>query len=733
MHARRATVVRFAIYVALYVLAAEFALVFMSSPNDVTLIWPSSGIAFAVLLFHGLRWWPLIPVAVAAVHLLVAPAAPDFVAFSIASNTIAATASTWMMLRLAGPGVLSLRVSSGLLLLLGALNFAVLSGVIGAAGMLWTGMIEAPAYWVAFGKWAAGDAFGIIVIAPFALMLLRAIDRGRLSDTPPAGSGLGEKWIWLGTSGLGVWLIVQASIASPAYALGMSFLPLALLLWSALRFEPIVTAGATMLMALTVVTLIGLNVGGFSAPSDLLETFVLLALLCVMAVVPQLVSVANYRVRAAATEMLRRARSDSLSGLPNRSAFEEAIGAALQQRPDIAQGGALGYIDLDQFKLVNDIASHAVGDEAIRQIASLLRARLPADVFLARLGADEFGLLWPRQSIQQAQADAQALRRAILEFRLPQDNRVFSFTASIGVVPIPSRQADMAQLLAQADSACYTAKELGGNRVQVLTQDHAAMIERSAAMDWVVRLNQALEEDRFELHGQYIRSFDSAEPEAIEVLLRLPSEDGEALLPGRFIPAAERFQMAPRIDRHVVEHSLRWLEGEGSGRRLNINLSAATLADDDFRQYLQLRLRGSSVSPTQICFEITETSAVRDLDHARRFIAQFKALGVRFALDDFGTGFCSFSYLRDLDVDVFKIDGSFVADVDRNPLSLAIVRAIVEIARVLGKRTVAEAVESVAIGRRMQELGVDAVQGYAYHRPQALHVIASRAVRSAVN
>jgi diguanylate cyclase (GGDEF)-like protein len=724
----RASVLRFVIYVALYVVAAEFAVVFVSLPTDVTLIWPSAGIAFAVLVFHGPRWWPVIPIGILLTHLLVTPAPWMFVPFSVASNTIATLVAVTLARRIGGNDLMTLRVSSGFVLLVGGALSAGISSIIGVGGMLVSGMIAPNHLAHSLVKWFAGDIFGIIVVTPFTLMVLRALQRGALTDTPIGFAGHAEKLAWLVSSAVGILIIVEASSASPAYALGLSFLPLAFLLWSALRFEPIMTAGATMLFALIVVTLIGLGIGGFSAPSDLLETSILLSLLSLMAVVPQLVGAANYRVRAGAYEMMQRARTDRLTGLPNRTRFEEELAQALAVRPEISRGGAIAYVDLDEFKLVNDTASHAAGDEAIRQLASVMRAKLPDEVLLARLGADEFGVLWFEADLAQAEADARQMRIAISEFRFSHADHVFALTASIGIVPFPPRRSSVAELLAQADTACYAAKELGGNRAQVQSPDNQAVVERTAAMGWVVRINDALENDRFELFGQRILSFKPEPYESFEILLRLRDDHDEALLPSRFIPAAERFQLASRIDRHVIDRSLRWLESDprARGMHLNINLSASTLADEDFSQFLRQRLKASSVDPAQICLEITETSAVRDLGHARQLISQFKALGLRFALDDFGTGFCSFAYLRDLDVDIFKIDGAFVRDFDKNELSMAIVKSIVEIARVLGKRTVAESVEDVRLGRLLQEIGVDAVQGYAYHRPESLRLLLAR-------
>ncbi|GMU42724.1 MAG: EAL domain-containing protein [Xanthomonadales bacterium] len=729
MSLERAQILRSVVYVALYVLAAQFSVVFIDLPTDVTLIWPSAGLAYAVLIHHGPSWWPVIPLGIALTHLLVSPAPWLFVPFSLASNTVATVLGAIWVRRIAGEQLTTLRVGNGFLLLIGGIFSASLSALIGVSGMVLGGMVATADSMEAVAKWVAGDIFGIVAVTPFTLMVLRLIEHGRWTDKAMDFASKGEKWTWLVTNALGLILVVEASTASPVFALGLSFLPLAFLLWSALRFEPIFTAAATMLSAFMVVTLIGLGVGGFSAPRDLLETFILLSLLTVMAIVPQLVAAANYRVRAAAWEMLQRARTDHLTGLPNRARFEEALVQTLTARPEIAHGGAIAYIDIDQFKLVNDTASHAAGDEAIRQLASVMRARLPEDALLARLGADEFGVLWTDAEAVRAEAESRTLREAISEFRFEHAGHVFALTASLGLVPFPPRRSSVAELLAQADNACYAAKELGGNRVQVQSPDNSAVLERSAAMGWVVRINDALQHDHFDLHGQRILSFHREAHPTFEILLRLRDDRGETLLPGRFIPAAERFGLSSRIDRHVLDRALRWLETDPRARgvHLNINLSASTLADEDYADFLRERLKSSSVDPGQICLEITETAAVRDLDRARQLIAQFKALGVRFALDDFGTGFCSFAYLRELDVDVFKIDGSFVRDFERNELSYAIVRSIVEIARVLRKRTVAESVEDQRLGRALQEIGVDAVQGYAYHRPEPLRLLLANA------
>jgi EAL domain-containing protein (putative c-di-GMP-specific phosphodiesterase class I) len=322
----------------------------------------------------------------------------------------------------------------------------------------------------------------------------------------------------------------------------------------------------------------------------------------------------------------------------------------------------------------------------------------------------------------------QRLRDGVAEFRYASGAHVASTTASAGLVTFTAGEAEFSHLLAQADTACFAAKERGGNRIESVTPGRSGAVEaRSAAMRWALRLNEAMDEDHFELYCQSIaplRSLHGRERH-FEILLRLRDrESGELLPPGQFIPAAERFGLGMRLDRHVVERTLAWFERnpEAAARvqMCSINLSAASVDDERFLAFLQKRLPRSPIDPTRLCFELTETSALRDLSRAQAFIQAVRALGCRFALDDFGTGFCSFGYLRSLDVDYFKIDGSFVREIDSSPLALAIVRSIADIGRVMKKETIAECAETEVIRRRLMVLGVDYAQGYAVDEPMPI-------------
>jgi len=404
------------------------------------------------------------------------------------------------------------------------------------------------------------------------------------------------------------------------------------------------------------------------------------------------------------------------------AAFEDAARRALAATP--ATQRALVYLDLDNFTLVNDTASHAAGDALIHGIGSLLRARLGGDDQVFRIGGDEFALLLAEPGAGGFEARAEDLVRGIESYRVGWETHVLNITVSVGLVPFVPGEIEYARLLSLADAACFTAKELGGNRVCLASQEPGETQQRTESMRWAVRIREAIDQGLFELDCQTIAPLREARGEArhYEVLLRMRDPaSGQRLGPGNFIPAAERFQLGVQLDRHVVELALGWLEARPDAiaqtGSCSINLTAASLVDENFSQFLHDRVRYGKVPAHKLCFEVTETSAVRDLSRAQALIARMRGLGCTFSLDDFGTGFCSFNYLRGLDVDFFKIDGSFVRDLDSSPLSMAVIRSITDIAHVLRKKTIAEHTESEAVCATLRSLGVDFAQGYAIARP----------------
>jgi Amt family ammonium transporter len=387
----------------------------------------------------------------------------------------------------------------------------------------------------------------------------------------------------------------------------------------------------------------------------------------------------------------------------------------------------LCYIDLDQFKLVNDVCGHAAGDELLRQVSKLLAKRLRNTDTLARLGGDEFGILLPACGIAKGLEIAEALREDVRAFRFPWEGREFAVGASVGVVPIDVDTESLSKALRQADAACYAAKDGGRNRVHLYQPDDEDLAARSQQMAWVHRIQEAIDQGRFRLYYQAIcpTRGDSGDSGAFEVLLRMLNSDGSEVMPGAFMPAAERYNLMADIDAWVVDRTLAWL-GDNRDRltpavtRCAINLSGESIGNERLLGRIEELFQRHRVPPQLICFEITETAAIANLQQAMSFIGRLKALGCRFALDDFGSGLSSFGYLKNLQVDFLKIDGAFIKDIHRNSVDYAMVQSINAIGHVMGLQTIAEFVESAEIVAALAELGVDYVQGYHVGRPRPL-------------
>lgn len=422
-----------------------------------------------------------------------------------------------------------------------------------------------------------------------------------------------------------------------------------------------------------------------------------------------------------------QATHDALTGLANRREFEFRLEQVLH--PAAQQYGgrhALMFLDLDQFKLVNDTCGHAAGDELLRHICALLQSDLREGDTLARLGGDEFGILLENCPAAVAEKIAESLRHTVQSLHFVWKGRPFMTTVSIGLVHLGHTPTTLETSLRAADMACYMAKEKGRNRVQVYHADDSELSLRFGEMAWVQRLHMALEENRFCLYAQEISPLGQTDggDGHIEILLRLHDEAGRIILPDSFIPAAERYGLMTSLDRWVVENVFKIIARclhERPGRPMAmcaINLSGITIGDDDFLGFLREKFHTYAIPPGMICFEITETSAIANLGSAIRFINELKALGCQFSLDDFCAGMSSFAYLKHLPVDFLKIDGSFVKDMLDDPINRAMVEVINHIGHVMGKRTIAEFVETPQIEQALLEIGVDYAQGYLIERPQ---------------
>ncbi|WP_176514232.1 putative bifunctional diguanylate cyclase/phosphodiesterase, partial [Pseudomonas faucium] len=412
-------------------------------------------------------------------------------------------------------------------------------------------------------------------------------------------------------------------------------------------------------------------------------------------------------------------------GLANRREFEYRLEQALNGLVRQAGRHALMFLDLDQFKLVNDTCGHAAGDELLRHICAVLQSGLREGDTLARLGGDEFGVLLENCPPEQAEKIAENLRQAVQSLHFVWKGRPFVTTVSIGLVNMAQAPSTLEASLRAADMACYMAKEKGRNRVQVYHADDSELSMRFGEMAWIQRLHVALEENRFCLYAQEIAPLAAIDgPGHIEILLRLHDESGRTILPDSFIPAAERYGLMTALDRWVVRNVFQVIrqsldEGrEGPLAMCAINLSGSSIGDDKFLEYLRRLFVEYAIPPRLICFEITETSAIANLGSAIRFINELKGLGCKFSLDDFCAGMSSFAYLKHLPVDFLKIDGSFVKDMLDDPVNRAMVEVINHIGHVMGKRTIAEFVETPLIEQALQEIGVDYAQGYLIERPQ---------------
>ena len=425
------------------------------------------------------------------------------------------------------------------------------------------------------------------------------------------------------------------------------------------------------------------------------------------------------------TEQLRyQAAHDELTGLCNRREFERRLRLALNTRGKQGSAAfALLYIDLDQFKLVNDLSGHMAGDQLLVQLAQAMRGLVREQDLLARLGGDEFGMLAFGLDPAHASQLAEQVRACIERSTFVWHGRSYTVSASIGLVWIDGSGCTLKDVLAWADSACYQAKEDGRNRVHVY-RDDADSTRRLSEMEWASRLRQALEQDRLLLDYQEIVPLaPGAMPvKRVELLLRMRADDGSVVAPGVFLVAAERYGLMPAVDRWVIRSALaNFAQLHPCGDELQscaINLSGASLEDEGMADFILDAIARHHVQPQRVCLEITETVAVRDLLRAARMIERLRGVGCRIALDDFGAGMASFGYLKNLPVDVIKIDGSFVRDLGRDPMSRIIIEAVARIGHQRGARVVAEWVDDLATLDVLRELGVDSAQGYALHRPE---------------
>jgi diguanylate cyclase (GGDEF)-like protein/PAS domain S-box-containing protein len=438
-------------------------------------------------------------------------------------------------------------------------------------------------------------------------------------------------------------------------------------------------------------------------------------------------------------QLSHQASHDSLTGLANRRAFDQHLAHALDSARSRGAQHALLYIDLDQFKVVNDTCGHLAGDELLKQLARVMQAHVRAGDVLARLGGDEFGVLLRDCPAEKALVIAETLLGLVREHRFRWQGGLFTVGASIGVAPIQGTGQTAAEVLAAADMACHGAKDQGRGRVQVWRESDRELEKRRTEMQWVGHVKRALEEDRFVLYCQHVVPLGDpgTAPSRFEILVRMVDDQGGLIPPGAFIPAAERYNEMPALDRWVVARVFEWMRAWLPGLAteatpvFNINLSGNSLCEPGFLEFVAGQARGLGALCRSVCFEVTETAAIAHLAAATDFIDRLRVLGFQFALDDFGSGLSSFGYLKHLKVDSLKIDGIFIRDLHRDPVDLALVRAMNEVGHAMGITTVAEYVESEEVLALLRAVGVDYGQGYALAKPMPLSDLESGALARA--
>lgn len=434
-------------------------------------------------------------------------------------------------------------------------------------------------------------------------------------------------------------------------------------------------------------------------------------------------------LRGLAREMSYQASHDALTGLVNRTEFERRLEAALDSARGEGVGHVVCYLDLDRFKMVNDTGGHIAGDNLLREVAGLLKQRVRDSDTVARVGGDEFAMLLAGCPLDKAQQIADDVCHSVANHQFAWQDHTFDVGVSVGIVEVGKDSGSAESVLSAADSACYVAKQQGRGRTHVYsTRDEVTARERGE-IQWLQRLQRALKENGFELYVQPIVAMGGRNRNgpAAEVLLRMRDESGAAILPVHFLASAERYQLMSHIDRWVVQTTLAAIAGGAphlpAGRTCNINLSAQTLGDDDFLEFVVDVLDHTGVSPDRICFEVRESAVVGQLDQAQRFIAVLHGIGCRFALDNFGSGIGSFANLKNLSLDFLKIDGTYTRNIESDSVNREMVAAMVKLARTLDFQVVAEQVEDQTTFETLRALGVDFVQGYAVERPRPLHAV----------
>ncbi len=700
-----------------YVLAGKLGLRLAFVHASATAVWAPTGIALAILVLRGGHVWPAILLGAFLVNVTTAGSVATSVGIAV-GNTLEAVVGAYLVNRFAH-GRRAFECSQDIFRFaaLAALGSTTVSATVGVTSLFLGGFLQPAHYGAVWQTWWLGDVVGDLVVAP-VIFLWYMNPRPRWSR----GQALEAAGVALAVALTGV--LVFGGLLPPGWKnYALNFLCLPVLLWPAFRLGQRESATAALLLAAIAIAGTVRGFGPFSRESPneallLLQSFVGVVALTVVAVGAVVAERRRFEAR-----LLRLADHDSLTNLFSRRRLHEELRLQLAQARRYDTRGALLFLDLDRFKSVNDAFGHRTGDEVLADLARRLRERLRHSDIVARVGGDEFAVLLPHTDSVQGQALAAQLLDAIRSHPVDLGGRPVGISATIGMALFPEHGMTAEELLAHADHAMYQAKGMGGNFCQVYCPDEEWQTIIESSLRGERGLREALDGGRFLLHGQPILDLRHDRVRHYELLLRMVGEKGQLLPPGAFLGVAARSGLLPPIERWVVREAIHLLGGDGNRRGeygLFVNVSGRALADPELLALIERELAATGAEPARLVFEINESTAVADVDQARDFTLAVRRLGCRFALDDFGIGFSSLHHLKELPVDFLKIDGSFVRDVAGSHVDRQLVKALVEVALALDKKTIAEFVTDEETLHLLRAWGVDYAQGHYVGRPRAL-------------
>lgn len=714
-----------ALVIPVFMVLFKVAVVAYSLPVDITPIWPPAGLSVAAVLVYGRRAFPALALGISLSHLFLFPVNPSFFCFSFTVNAILPFFAIWLQKHvLRQDDILEESVDGIRKFLLVGFIIAVLTGFVGVTGFYSTGMASVSNFPKSWLIWTLGDSLGILVTGPAFLRIFLLL-RKHLQIRKPIQTYLDtERLFWICLILAAFSILPYTSYWNSQYLLSMGFILLGLLLWSALRFQPIFTKTAIMVIVLTIWSLIGLQTPGLPYPSSTPEVINLLFFSAIVAFFPLIIAITTQKSRILQKRLSHQAYHDGLTGLLNRRGFEEETVAFLEARKG-PLSAAMVFLNLDRLKQINDSCGHLAGDHLLEQVGFFMQAHFTENAFIGRFSGDIFSILLYQTDEDSVNLKLESLRQKIQDYRFIWEGERFSVSASIGAVYLITPRS-LSILLSKADMACQISKEAGGNKVTLLNVEDHTLDQKRRRWSLFGRIGKALETDSFLLYAQPIVALQRGNfPHHYEILLRMKDNEGNVLLPGEFLPIAEQNHLMRHIDYWVVDHTLQFIEAHYSRFKsdilFTINLSGQALNSRSFQDKLVERISKSSIPGSTICFEISENATIQNLRMVQRFFERVKSFNCSFALDDFGKGFSSFSYLKLLPVDYIKIDGSFIRDAFDSEMDQAMVKAIAEIGSSLGLKTIAEFVCSEELNELMTYLKIDYGQGSFLGDPQELH------------